>query len=643
MGSTAGISDEVLPPWTPVVVSGSTVNVWGRAYRFEGLPFPASIKTRDSEILAAPITLAAVVDGKPLTWTGPTCRTVEARPNVVRLSTTAESVALRCEGAVAIEYDGMIRADVRLVPKGKLSLEKLILEVPLHAAHAKYLHFWPGRWGSVFNSDALAQEGFRGPFKPFYWLGDEWRGLAWFSESDRGFFNTAGDRVVEIVREGEVVRLRVNVITVPQSVAEPLEYTFGFQATPVKPARPDAWDFRICHMGGYGIESQPMKLPDGSQGTLLDYLAASGVRNLCFHEHWTDIQNYTTTTHGEQLRKLVEACHARKIQLLLYHGYEMSNIAPEWDRWHEECLVHPRAGGYHRKPEQRAYIVCYRSPWKDFIADGIDKLMAEYKIDGVYLDGTSEPWGCSNVRHRCGYKRPDGSIGTTYPIFAVRDLMKRIYTIVKKRNPNGQVNVHQSTCMTIPTLAFATSYWDGEQLQGLKRARPAQEVLPLAAFRAEFMGHNWGVPAELLWYSGGPFTRTEALSMALLHDVPMRPLSVDDLAIAARLWKVFDAFGRAEATWVPYWQSDACVCTGSPALKVSLYHRPQQGLIAVIANIAQEESKAPVTFNLAALGQPADLKAVDVLADKELAQTGGRLELTLKPADFAVIWLKPAQ
>jgi hypothetical protein len=211
-------------------------------------------------------------------------------------------------------------------------------------------------------------------------------------------------------------------------------------------------------------------------------MAGLGVRTVCFHEHWTDIQNHPTTTHGKELDRLVAACHQRKIQLLLYFGYEMSDIAPEWERYHEECLASPRAGGYKRQPTQTAYIVCYRSHWQDFLAQGIDRVMADHKVDGVYLDGTSEPWGCSNRRHGCGYVKPDGSVGTTYPIFATREMMKRIYTIVKHRNPAGQVNVHQSTCMTIPTLAFATSYWDGEQLQSLPRKPSAQDsgFIPLA-------------------------------------------------------------------------------------------------------------------------------------------------------------------
>ena len=180
-------------------------------------------------------------------------------------------------------------------------------------------------------------------------------------------------------------------------------------------------------------------------------------------------------------------------------------------------------------------------------------MMTEHGIDGVYLDGTSEPWGCTNRRHGCGYDKPDWSVGMTYPIFATRQMMKRIATIVTKHNPAGQVNVHQSTCMTIPTLGFATSYWDGEQLQTVSRKRSALDVLPLDSFCAEFMGHNWGVPAELLWYGSGPFRRVEAMSLGLLHDIPVRPFSDADIEMAGTRWKTFDEFGRHEAAWLPYW------------------------------------------------------------------------------------------
>jgi hypothetical protein len=36
----------------------------------------------------------------------------------------------------------------------------------------------------------------------------------------------------------------------------------------------------------------------GKGTTLLDFMAQSGVRTICFHEHWTDIQNYPATTRS---------------------------------------------------------------------------------------------------------------------------------------------------------------------------------------------------------------------------------------------------------------------------------------------------------------------------------------------------------
>ena len=156
-----------------------------------------------------------------------------------------------------------------------------------------------------------------------------------------------------------------------------------------------------------------------------------------------------------------------------------------------------------------------------------------------------------NTAHGCGYRRPDGSIGPSYPIFATRSLLKRIYTIVRKHDPRGQVNVHQSSCMVTPTLAFATSYWDGEHVQGLPRPKEPGAILPMDAFRCEFMGHNWGVPAELLHYDSGPLKRSEAMALGLLHDVPVRPFTMQDLDQLTRIWQAFDAFGRHEAVWIP--------------------------------------------------------------------------------------------
>ena len=325
LGSRAGVSHEVLPPWTPVEAAGAAVKVWGRTYQFGTLPLPCEVVAREAKVLALPITLRGTADGHELTWSGPGCRLVESQPDAARLAGAAESGNLLCEGTATIEYDGMIRCDLRIGPKtGKVTLQRLALEMPLVTSHATYLHFWPGSWGSAFNSTGLPKEGYRGEFRPFFWLGDEWRGLAWFCESERNFFNGKGTNAIEIERSGERVVFRVNLVTVPQTIDHALDYTFGFQATPLKPTTPDVWDYRICHFGDYGIEDQPYTPPGEKPTTLLRHLARSGVRTVCFHEHWTDIQAYPATTHGKELKKLTDACRRENVQLLLYLGHEIS-------------------------------------------------------------------------------------------------------------------------------------------------------------------------------------------------------------------------------------------------------------------------------------------------------------------------------
>jgi hypothetical protein len=647
LGSRAGVSQEVLPPWTPVEAAGATVKVWGRTYKCGVLPLPCNIVTRDAKVLASPVALRGTVDGKELTWIGPGCRLLESRPDAARLAGAASSGNLLCEGTATIEYDGMIRCDLSLRPKsGKVTLERLELEMPLVASHAAYLHFWPGRWGSVGNSIALPKDGYRSEFKPFIWLGDECRGLAWFCESQRNFFNRKEIRPIVIERSGDRVMLRVNLITAPRTIDRTLDYTFGFQATPLKPSTPDAWDYRIFHISRYGIEDRPHAPPGGKPTTQLSHLARSGVRTICFHEQWTDIQAYPATTHGKELKKLAGACRRENIRLLLYLGYLMSTLAPEWADYSEKCLIKPRTGDYKRayqpQPDQTAYSVCYRSVWQDFIAAHLEKLIEEYGIGGVYLDGTSEPCACENTAHGCGFKRPDGSIGPTYPIFATRSMMKRIYTIVRKHDPRGQLNVHQSTCMVTPTLAFATSYWDGEQLQNLPRSDKSGEVLPLDAFRCEFMGHNWGVSAELLHYSNGPLKRSEAMALALLHDVPVRPGNMQqDLSQMARIWQAFDALGRHDSAWLPYWENTPSVVCSPGDVKASIYNQPGKGFMAVLVNTGGKPCRAEAAFDLAALKQPAALAARDVLGGNELPLANGRLMLPLEPLGFVIVRTEP--
>jgi len=370
-----------------------------------------------------------------------------------------------------------------------------------------------------------------------------------------------------------------------------------------------------------------------------------GVKTLVFHEHWTPVQNYWRTTGEEEraLRQLIDDCHKRGIRLLLYFGYELSSLAPEWAKVADKVLtktpIGDLTGGYHRWPPQRDYIVCLQSEWSDRLLKGILNTIDRYGFDGVYLDGTIEPFGCANREHGCGYTAADGSLRSTYPIFGVRSFMRQLYEGLHAKG--RLVNAHQSLYCGTPTLAFVHSYWDGEQFMGGELGGDPLKKLPLASFRAEFMGRNFGVPCEFLVYEKPPqWTFDDALAFTLLHDVLVRPGGVGPtLEKMAAIWKVMARFGVSDAEWHPYWNNGDLVQAHPESVKVSLYRRNQEGktrLLLVVSNLSAQE---PVTAQVSLTqGAIRSLKgATDALTGEQLAISGTSLTVRLEPIRMRLV------
>ncbi|HEY2931537.1 MAG TPA: glycoside hydrolase domain-containing protein [Acidobacteriota bacterium] len=670
IGSRVGITDKVLPPWTPLVikteqderrspaVDSVSISCWGRAYEFGSQPFLRQVYSAGRPLLAGPVNLSVRADNQILPWERTETRVLEATPALVRISQTASAGPLRLLANVQLEYDGAIRFDWSLQPQREIEIQELTFNIPLRRQYAKYLYNFPGGWSRKgTNAGLLPPQGYSGAFRPFIWLGDEERGLSWFSESDERWISSDRKRLIAVSARGDQVVLQLHLLDVPtrlgrafgpitSSSRESLRYVFGFQATPVKPVTKDVWDFRIAHVEAtyYGIQER-LKIPNEK----LDRLAAAGVRTIAFHEHWTDVESYVTTTYGDDLARLVNSCHARGIDLLLYFGFLVSDLAPEWPRLGAQCVVMPREGyepyDYPPQPKQNAYRVCYNSVWQDRIAVGIADVMDRYHIDGVYLDGTEYVWPCANRAHGCGYARPDGSVAPTYPFWAVRNMMKRIYTIVKTRKPEGQINVHNSTCMTIPTLGWATSYWDGEQFRDLPVQSASTALIPLDVFRTEFMGHQWGVPAEFMSFEEEKktlFHFREAHAFTLLHDVlGGRSWRIGpSLDLASSLWRLSDDFGRKSAEWLPYWRNSAYVTVEPGEVYTSLYRHPKNGLLAVVSNLGRTEASAAVRFNLQKLRLKRNLLIRDALSGEDLSIEDGLVKLSLRPMQWKILWAR---
>lgn len=394
--------------------------------------------------------------------------------------------------------------------------------------------------------------------------------------------------------------------------------------------------------GSFDISADKMgKLISVSTSAMpaLDYLKSMGYKTIVFHEHWTDVQNWPEAVgHEQQLKALVKACHEKGFQILVYFGYEISDIMTTWLDYKDEVMVKPDWQSYTRSPAQKDYVVCYESVWQDFIADGVGKVMDKYDIDGVYLDSTALPFWCSNTMHGCGYTRPDGTIAPTFEYRGTREMLRRLYTVVKSRKPDGQVNLHNSGYAVTPSIGWATSTWDGEHFTVLTKRQPIDEVIPLDAFRAEFMGRQYGVPSEFLCYDM-PYTFHESYAMTLLHDLRVRGRGYA-MKEEAAIFKAMDAFGRKQSVWHPYWNNAKLVSVSGDKAYCSVYLRKGLGAMCVVSSFSSKTQKLTVKLNLKAMGLTKATSAVNMMNGEKLPLQNGEFVLPTIATDYGMVWVK---
>jgi len=706
----AGHSDRVPPPWTPVDArqrkEGTVeVNVWGRRHVFGKTPFPQEIETGGAKILAAPISLNGQADGKALSWKHPRVALAGASKTAASVEQVCDSGSLSLRVATAIEFDGYLIFDCELKAKRETTIEALALAIPLHTRYAKLCfgsNVYPEKTDPQIPMSTIHMGAVKGDlafrFSPNIWLGDEERGLTWQAESNEDWRYADPQKAIEILPRGATTGFRANWVSVPTQLAAGavLRYRFALQATPVKPLLRDAWDLRILRSDPYtGMKGNPdLNLPDRkialdhakvdriysihidelnlmedgpNRKPALRHYADTDARHLWInaHDNWpwplpADV------TYSRALRRLINETHAHGLKIYSYLIHErMPTNVPEYDGH----------GLYMSSLPLRPYMgvvgFCTESPaLRDALAHNFARRLEEYGDDGVYLDGTGvhlKP--CRNLAHGCGYRAKGGAIHPqnavafdetdrgsdakegpvhpTYPMFGNRELIKRLYTVVKQRRPEGVVDVH-SWHFNSGGLAYADMLWTGEQwwhFRG-KGVKYVAEELTLDMFRTAFTGHQIGVAAETLPYRllGNNARNSQVAATSLLHDIPVRIRTQDTeyFDIMSRLWKVREQFGMKAAEKLFYWKNAEYVRVMPEQCYATLFKHANNGVLAFISNLSRDAQTVTVQFNLDRL----DLrgKALDVLnalTGEAVAMTAdGKLSLSLGSEEWIYVWLR---
>lgn len=669
----------VLDPWTPLETHDAegrrTVNVWGRSYGFGAAALPIRITSAATSLLAGPVRLVGQEDGTPIAWAESGNFFLEKEPDRAVLHGWQQSELLVLNTATTIEFDGSMKIDLKIMPRGMTvpqvmgleepnrrprNLEALWLEIPLRTEIAGLYHAWPT--GGITSGDAVGVQlresgaipagGMSMTYKPLMWFGNEDVGLCLYSESDQFWQPADSARAIELRRNGDTTIVRLRLLdSRPASWSNetghginnpPVAFTLSLQATPVKPFNEDFINLNVVHIDCFrkieGDYNPFLKSPvNGADGeTVLEKLTRCGVNVLVLHEKWIDIQNYWRTNEAKEkdIAEIVSLCHARGIRVLPYFGYELSSAAPEWNEYAETVLNKTvdgrKTGGWYRVPPQRAHVVCYNSEWRRHWLDGVKAAVERFDFDGVYLDSTVRAMACANEAHGCGYRTASGDLKPTYPFYAVRDLFKELYTCVHGRG--GIVNPHPFNCFCVPAFTFADMYWDGEQVQ-FPLVKGETDSLSLDYFRAEYIGRNIGVPCQFIVYENRPlWTFEKALSLSVVHGIYPRPNDVaSPLDIMAPIWKAIRDFGVSEAEWHPYWETAAPIATADRSAIVISYYRRQSGngktdILLLVSN-PHKEAAGRITLRLEPQLAAMVSQVVDALTGECLPVKAGALAL----------------
>jgi len=633
LGNQIGLEDKVLPPWTPVEAQGTNLRCWGREYSFGQAALPTQITTAGMGVLAEPITLQLTTGGKASALAGQTAQLLDASPTTAHLQgqATAEVAGKRVpfRTDVTFEYDGLLLVAMTCDRPAELGVQALTIDIPVRAEHALYLHRYVPSW--IPTSGAMPQgEGVidKSAFIPYVWFGDNDRGLFWFCESDEMWPNGQAENAIEILRQGDRVVLRLNVLAGGQKLPENWRLVFGLQATPMKPIPKDYRKWRMTGaLAGDRVRARQNIQIVWPQANAKDSLAAFG---------WPEAAD------EEAFAAHINGLHDQGLLAVPYLCLTwVTDDTPEWrffkrDWEGKACDPSiPDAGWKH----QFALVSPVGKGYSDFIIWKTKQFMEKHHIDGVYHDQT-HPYTPSNTRAGWGYKR-DGVEHISYPILGYRALYRRNYAMVKSLPWPTFTQAHMSGKVVVPVLAYEDSYLDGEHFRGVVKDS-YMDVTALEAFRAEYMGHQWGLaPYFLPEFDAEHAQQVEPtrglMALLMIHDINVWPIwcnaKVVDDAFAA-----LDEFGYVDAEFIPYFDPKPPASTDLADIYTSAYRHADGAVLLVVANVGKEDREGDVRADLLRLGL-ANAKAISWPDKTDLAMADGVLKLAVPRLGYRMVRL----
>ena len=460
----------IIPPYTPIEVQGNVVRTVCCRHTLDRDGLFKSVEAAGGELLAGPVALQVVSGGKALEFSGgPGLAAVENKGDEANWSAqTVSPEGHRLEVAAHMEYDGVTRFDVALVPKDALEVERIELRIPyreetlqlVHSVASGFIHRFMAvekkdgartaqsiswsvgmpkephrRDGVIFDANDLHHlpEVTPSRFVPFVHVGNCERGLSWFVDNDSGWVNDLGKvPSMELVATPQEQYLRLNVAARAVKLTQPLRFSFYLLPNPFKPL-PKDWRTWSCN-----------------------YAPGDKLQAHSKHIWWWHWNEYAQS----------------------FYPYPGGTFGKTYDDWKGAFkgsdIIHapfinygtPAGSGlfiYETQVLPYTWKVHNTRPCQDYVVYWLDKCVKDIGIKGVYVDESyCEPYSYNILAGDTPYLREDGTRGIGWRWMEGRSFFRRIKQMFVDNGFDYSLWIHTSSWKGLPMLTFADVSMDGE-------------------------------------------------------------------------------------------------------------------------------------------------------------------------------------
>lgn len=624
LNSQIGFDDEVIAPYTPLVMKDKTISCLGREIKLSDLGLPehitsyfketmTGIGTNGRSVLAAPMELAA--DGGA--WENLNFEITKHKQGAIAWKALNQNSRFLMDLEGEMESDGNIAYKVTLVAREDASVEDVALRTHLASGVGRYMMglgekggYCPNdlrwKWDVEKNQDAV-------------WVGDVNAGIQirlYDNKYERplntNFYHqkplhmpvswcNAGNGGIDIHNAADGTR--INAYSGKRSVkkGDRLYYYFNLALTPFRPIDTDKqWRERYHHNYEF-----------------LDGIQKRGANVINIH-HANAINPFINYPflRTKEMKAYIDGAHARDMKVKIYNTVrELSNSCVEMFAlrslgneifsegpgggfsWLQEHLDQNYIGAWFVPGLKDAAIVNSGiSRWHNYYLEGLDWLMKNVGIDGLYIDDLAFDWMT----------------------------MKRIRKVMNRTNPGAMIDLHSANQYN-PKDGFANSanlylehfpyldrLWFGEYFN---------YDFPPEFWLVEVSGIPYGLMGEMLEGGGNPWR-------GMLYGMTGRSPRVDN----GPLWKLWDSFGMQNSEMIGYWVKDNPVKTGSEKTLATVYsHMGDKALIS-LATWEDTDAKVKLSIDWAKLGLDPSKVTLHAPAIENFQQ-----ETTWKPSDEIVV------